>query len=444
VCTAVILATFLRAGLIIVYPFFVLMFCYTLNFRLSVGLTILTLSSLILLPLSFIVNDQPFLFNTILSIYIIYPVLFLYLSHHSRMHKRIEIHSLDRRFIKYLTIIMFFNNLIGFVQYLILRHDDAFTGLFSSHGIGAHGMGIINGILFIHYFILFKSHPRWGLLFLMLFFLFSFVMSFFGLALVLLLASLVVYYLIFQLSLGNAFKFAALAIVALGVLFITSSKTFTYNYNILDNTTEMLNERDFSTSSEMPRKITVFYNYKEVFGDDIKLLLFGTGPGTFNSRSSFLLNGDYSDNFLVKTLGANEPAYAVENAYSLWNQHILSIQFNDGTRNQPFSSVLAFLAEYGLVFSIILFILIFRKLTLVANRMKRAAQDCEDTIEKNRFMLNHEFILVVGIFIMLLLISNNLMEHTEILIFVIIIKLMEMTIPHQEVVSPPTSIYVKK
>ncbi|MBN4072154.1 hypothetical protein JYT14_00330 [Flavobacteriales bacterium AH-315-E23] len=327
---------------------------------------------------------------------------------------------------------MVFNNLIGGVQYLMLRNDDAFTGLYGTHGIGAHGLGIINAIIFINYFMRFKNNPRWGVLFLMLFFLCSFVMSFFGLALVLLLASFVLYFIFYEFSIVNTVKLATLALIILGILFVASSRTLTYNYNILDNTAAMLKDRDFSTQGEMPRKITVFYNYSEVFLNDIKLFLFGTGPGTFNSRTSFLLNGDYSDNLLVKLLGPNEPEYAVEHAYSLWNQHILSIQFNDGTRNQPFSSVLAILAEYGFLFSVVLFILGFRKFRMVLKGLKNAAQRTTHPIERRGFLVNREFLIVSGIFVILLLASNNLIENTEILVFIIIMKLIEMTLPRQQ------------
>jgi len=206
ICTAVILVTIFRVGLVIIYPLFVIVFCYIFNFRLSVGFTVLFFFSLVLLPLAFVFNEQPLMFNTVLSIYIIYPVLFLFLSRYSHARREIEEKSLHKRFIKYLTIIMTFNNLIGVVQFIILRNDDSFTGLYGTHGTGAHGLGIINGLLFINYFIRFKHNPRWGLLFLMLFFLCSFVMSFFGLALVLLLASFLLYYFFFQFSIGNTLK----------------------------------------------------------------------------------------------------------------------------------------------------------------------------------------------------------------------------------------------
>jgi hypothetical protein len=396
------------------------------------GFVALSLASLVLIPLAFVVNDQPFLFNTILSIYIIYPVLFLFLSRHAVWRKRMEIHSLHKRFIKYLSIIMVFNNLIGFAQYVMLRHDDAFTGLYGTHGIGAHGLGIINALIFINYFVRFKHNPRWGLLFLMLFFLCSFILSFFGLALVLLLGSFVLYYILFQLSLANVIKFSFMAVIILVILFVSSNRTFTYNYNILDNAATMVNDRDFSTESEMPRKLILYYDYGVVFTSDVKLFLFGTGPGTFNSRSSFLLNGDYSNNMLVQLIGANEPEYAAEYAYSLWNQTILSIQFNDGTRNQPFSSVVAFLAEYGFLFTVVLILLSVRKFRTILKKLKIAAELAADSSFRRGHLVNREFLLISGIFILFMLVTNNLIENTEILIFIILMKLVEMTVPRQQ------------
>jgi len=395
----------------------------------------LILASLILLPLVFVLNDQPFLFNTVLSLYIIYPILFLYLSRHHVWQKHIAIQTLHKRFIKYLSIIMVYNNLIGFAQFILLDHDDAFTGLYGTHSIGAHGLGIINGIIFINYFVRFRHNPRWSILILMIFFLCSFVMSFFGLALILLFVSLALYYFFYQFKIMNVIKFGTLGLFILGILFFASSRTFSYNYNIMNNTVAMLIEGDFSDESEMPRKLTVFYNYSKVFMDDIKLFLFGTGPGTFNSRTSFLLNGDYSNNLLVKLMGASQPEYALDNAYALWNRNILSIQFNDGTRNQPFSSVLALLAEYGFIFSLVLLLIVFHKIKGLLSGLHNASIHATDPSEQRGYLVNREFLIVAGIFTILLLLSNNLIENTEILVFIIIMKLIEMTIPSQHLLS---------
>jgi len=435
ICTALVLVTFLRAGLIVVYPFFVLAFCYIFSFRLSAGVVTLILASILLLPLAFVFNDQPFLFNTILSLYIIYPILFLYLSNYKALRNDLDVPSLYKRFIKYLSVIMVYNNLIGLAQFVILHHDDAFTGFYGAHSIGPHGLGIINGFIFINYFVRFRHNPRWSILFLMLFFLCSFVMAFFGMALVLLFVSIALFYLFYQFKILNVIKFGTLVVFIMGVLFLASSKTFSYNYNILSNTVVMLGEGDFSTDSAMPRKLTVFYNYSKVFMDDIKLFLFGTGPGTFNSRTSFLLNGDYSTNVLVKLMGASQPEYALDNAYSLWNRNILSIQFNDGTRNQPFSSVIALLAEYGFIFALVLLIIVFQKIRGILRDLHNASRDATDPNERRGYLVNREFLIVAGIFTMLLLLSNNLIENTEILVFIIIMKLIEMTVPSQHLLS---------
>jgi len=224
-----------------------------------------------------------------------------------------------------------------------------------------------------------------------------------------------------------------------GVLSIVSNRTLTYNYSIIDNTLTKVSERDFSADSEIPRKITVFYNYSQVFLDDISLFLFGTGPGTFNSRTSFLLNGDYSDNLLMQILGPSNPEYAVEHVYSLWNQHILSLSFNDGTRNQPFSSFIAVLSEYGFLFSIILFILVIHKARSVLKGLRSAERFATQQQEKRRYSMNREFLIVSGLFVMFLLGSNNLIENTEILIYIIIMKLMEMSVPSQRVIATLSS-----
>ena len=78
----------------------------------------------------------------------------------------------------------------------------------------------------------------------------------------------------------------AIALVSLAVvyylIFLIKPNVIEYNVaNIKKLTTFDLNRS--------PRKIISFYNYFTSYPRDAKDFLFGSGPGTFNSRSAFMV-----------------------------------------------------------------------------------------------------------------------------------------------------------
>lgn len=79
--------------------------------------------------------------------------------------------------------------------------------------------------------------------------------------------------------------------------------------------------------------------------------------------------------------------------------------------NQPFSSLLAFLGEYGLLFTVCFFYLYYR-------RYKRAGAFQVTTIEQRIAKDLHKFI---SIFLVFLLIIDNYVEYPEITIFLLMI-----------------------
>ena len=421
------LLTFLRTGLVIIYPIIILALIGVLSLRISWRVLLLLLISIGTIPLSFIINNQPILFNTFFSLYIIFPLLILLLTSTTAETKRSR-QEYYKVFFKFIVVMMVINNLIGMVQYIIYRNDDAFIGLYGTHGIGAHGLGIINGIMFLYYLIKFKNLPRWSTLPFLLFFLVSFILSFFGLALVLMVCSFFLFYFLFQFRLTRIIKIIPLIFLTAGILYFSSAKTFNYNYNIMEKTFETLSTGDFSEEGEMPRKLTLYYNYLAIFSNDIKYFLFGVGPGTFNSRVSFLLNGIYSQNMLVKLIGDRESALASEYVFPLWDNEILSVRFSDGTRNQPFSSIIALLAEYGFIFTFGLFILILGKLKSIIRKLNSHLKEESSYFRLKELIIKKEFLIISGIFIFLMSLTGNLFEHTEILLYIVIIKLMELSI----------------
>src|SRR5690606_38470357 len=101
--------------------------------------------------------------------------------------------------------------------------------------------------------------------------------------------------------------------------------------------------------SEVPRK-TVFYHgaLNRLIGNP-KITILGTSPGTYNSMTAFMLNGDYSGIGFLKENIKNLPKYHIEDVYPLWNEKIYGRMWMDGTRNQPFSSFMSIIIEYGLI-----------------------------------------------------------------------------------------------
>ncbi|MBD1397607.1 hypothetical protein H9Q13_10550 [Pontibacter sp. JH31] len=75
--------------------------------------------------------------------------------------------------------------------------------------------------------------------------------------------------------------------------------------------------------------------------------IFGEGPGRFSSRAAFIAGGEYVS-WYPESLVYKSAAFT-KNHFSLWNNEVLSIPYNDGTANQPFSIYNQFLGEYGFV-----------------------------------------------------------------------------------------------
>src|SRR5690606_26569475 len=149
----------------------------------------------------------------------------------------------------------------------------------------------------------------------------------------------------------------AIALVSLAVvyylIFLIKPNVIEYNVaNIKKLTTFDLNRS--------PRKIISFYNYFTSYPRDAKDFLFGSGPGTFNSRSAFMVGSPSYFDKVGFFKDEDQPYYFKNYAYTLWNESNTSqALYLDGFRNQPFSSILAFLGEYGFIFTIWFFILYY-------------------------------------------------------------------------------------
>lgn len=103
------------------------------------------------------------------------------------------------------------------------------------------------------------------------------------------------------------------------------------------------------------RKAMAFVNYKKIVTENPEVLLWGCGPGGYNSRTAFLINNDANNPFTF-LIGHAMPIYHLKYIYPLWNSSFVSqYEYNDGSRNKPFSSCLSVLSEYGIIFFFVLY-----------------------------------------------------------------------------------------
>jgi hypothetical protein len=108
----------------------------------------------------------------------------------------------------------------------------------------------------------------------------------------------------------------------------------------------------------------------------------------------------------------DQPYYFKNFAYSLWNERNTRKQyFEDGFRNQPFSTLLAFLGEYGLLFFLVFFILYYR----LYNKTSRLYRKAEKNPDANILFRYFKFLAIL---LPLLLLIDNYLEYPEIILMI--------------------------
>jgi hypothetical protein len=197
---------------------------------------------------------------------------------------------------------------------------------------------------------------------------------------------------------------------------LISPNTLQYNINIL---------KKFWTASvqNAPRKLQVFYNYADAYLDHPVDLLFGSGPGTFNSRSAFMVGSPTYFDMIPIIKSEKKPYYFINYAYTLWNEKV--IRWYDGFMNQPFTSILALLGEYGLIFTFLLMSLLIRNYRYYTTRIQSQRQLSTSFVHAGLYKF-------ISIFILILIIIDNYIEYPETLALLItIVKLSEQQLKSQ-------------
>lgn len=294
----------------------------------------------------------------------------------------------------------------AFFYFVVFKGGDEFGYAYGVHFQYVSGLAMMNAVMILYYalYILESKEriPKNTYLWL-LFFIISFVFCFFGLGL-LCLALAFGFYFCSKVSLKKIIYGIIAISVFVVLLFKSGTEIIEYNNRNIELAVDAIrNPRLYAYDA---RKVLMFSNYIDMIEDEPLLFLTGTGAGGFNSRVSFLLNRD-SNNEFTKIFGHHMPYYHSKNIYPLWNNKIVSFdERTDGTRNKPFSSLLAILAEGGIVVFFLYISLWIRVLIFFFRK------------GKENYIYN--FLFVFNIFWLLSMASEVWFESSEFLFFLIV------------------------
>ena len=407
---AILMFTFLRKGLILIYP--ILLILITVVFR-TVYKQLSQLSILLALIGSIysLFFNGGYISNVIMSLLIFYLPIIILLSPATK-----HLISLDK-FMKITTKVLMFVNISAFMNFIINLYthsvmvDDGFVGLYGQSGLIMHTLSLINFIYCVYFFYEKKIKKS-------TFFFLSGFLCFYGLGLVIF--TIVIIILLLTKVSFEKIKYILISVLLFGLITAISNKInpkiFSYMKENITLTAEGFSNYSYEKQmkiarenkrTKVPRKITAFTGGLKRM-TELEIFIFGTGSGSYNSRTSFLLNGEYSKLISSSKNKANRPAYAEIDIYPLWNRNI-TYQYNDGTRNQPFSSALALIVEYGFL-QFLLISLLFYKLIV---RLKNNSE-------------NPVFFKFLIIFLIINLFTENYIEYPEFFILVILlVKIIE-------------------
>jgi hypothetical protein len=403
---ALMLCSWLRISLLLIYPFFVIFLYYYFNWKLIRKALYLLGGTLVLWVFSF--RNGIYLRYNVVSLYYYLPFVLLLFASPSKKNS-------GRNYLKILmyalTFIAIINNVFGVFQYIRYPNDDSFEGFYGTFTVSQNGLSLINSVLFFYHLCMFQKHKNNIFLALAIFFISSAVMGFYGAGLIAFLAAIVLTY--FRIRLKNILVLLislAFILVLVYVLMKTISPlTLDYNVNIIKRFLD-------PTAANAPRKIIIFKNYFDGYTQNVTDLLFGSGPGTFNSRSAFMVGSPtyFNADFLKS---AEQPFYFRNYAYTLWNPSNTGPY--DGFMNQPFTSLLALLGEYGLLVTACIAFMLLRHFRHYVKTGKQSAQEYGLSVEYKMFRF-------CSILMMILLIIDNYMEYPEIVaLLLFIVKLTE-------------------
>jgi hypothetical protein len=402
---SIIIGSFLRISLLLIYPVIALLIAGFYRFKISSSFIIL--SGLAMLSFFLSLFGHPLLRYKFLSLFYMLPFLLLLFS--QPVTEKEENTNHLSIFFNCLSVLASINNLIGIVQvFLNPGSDDSFLGLYSQYSVSINGLMIINTTLFFYYLMLYIKDRKTSFLLLFIFFGVCANLGFYGAGLIICIAAFIFTFLKFEVK--HIIKTFFIGIVALATIYFLMLflKPVTLEYNIAN--IKHLITNDVQKGS---RKLASFYNYGTSYPKDAKDFIFGSGPGTFNSRSAFMVGSPSYFKTFSFIKDDQTPYYFKNYAYTLWNEsNTIQSMYLDGFRNQPFSSLLAFLGEYGLLFTIVFFLFYYSYFMKVTKLYNSISPDGNATIAYRMFKF-------LSILLPLLLLIDNYLEYPEIILLIV-------------------------
>jgi hypothetical protein len=403
---ALVIGTFLRVSLLVIYPVITLFILAFYNFRITSSFILLLLAALI--PFALSLFENIFFKYKLLSLFYMLPfLLLLFCNPGTEKNGRVNHLSV---FITCLTLVALVNDIIGIIQVLIYpSSDDSFVGVYSQYSLSINGLMLLNSVLFFYYFVSFLAHRKMLYLVPAIFFLCCSFLGYYGAGLIIFIVAFILTFFKFRITAIVRTTTIALVSLTFAYLFMYTVKPLVLEYNIANIKKLVAFEPERGA-----RKITSFYNYGISYPRNARDFLFGSGPGTFNSRSAFMVGSPTYFQTFPFIKDEDQPYYFKNYAYTLWNAGNTQKElFLDGFRNQPFSSVLAFLGEYGLIFTLLFFSLYYRYYRQVANTYRQQKKN----ISLTAYFRFFKFLVIL---LPLLLLIDNYYEYPEIMLLVII------------------------
>ena len=415
-----------RNFLVPLYPFVVLLLFIVLKLKISqsdlffvLTMTLVAIASSLLEGLYF----PKFFF----SLYLILPSFLLVVSRTSYLSS-LKGSSLFNGFFKKSSILLILVNISAFIYYYFIvdtsvhNYEDSFTGLFGRAGFGSHTLSLIN-LVFSVFFLYTKR--IWHFIF----FLVCGVMGFYGLGLVMFAVTFLFLYAseIFKQWKALLAVFATFLVIGL-VINTFNARNLKYIEKNIEKAMLVFDSYDYNDEmtkskrlevTEIPRFITFLDGTQKRFFRDFKVLALGTGPGGYNSRTAFYFNGDFVQNEWFKNNFADRSKYHEEDILPLLNRELTKRRFNDGTRNQTFSSIIAILLEYGVFIGGYFLFRFFFKLKSIKNRVSSV---------KHKKSLDFLFLFTIVI-----MAFQNYLEYPELILPIILFfKFSEIDIVNNE------------
>lgn len=355
------LLTPLRALVILVTPFIVLLICKTFGIHLSRNWCFVALFFLLSSVIG-LMTGTTYIPNVILSLYIVLPILYVFLG-------RIQLpvlkcFALRSYFLSTSLKILLCINTIGYMADIYMGYDDdAFRVGYGTHFEQMNGLAIINMLMIIYMIVRLKRDNSAYMKSKIAFYIGAFLLCAYGASFIALLITYTIYVTqklqikkIAQISLVGIF------IVCLGIRFAPPSFNYYYNSIVL-----MLDSEQIENNA---RKIKMFSDtYSLIKQHPIRICIVGFGPGSYNGRVSSLLSDD-KDNPFITLMGSSMSPLYLKYIYPLWNKNVVSVEdHTDGGRNKPMSSFVSILIEYGAVVLFIIIVYIIKQLYKIRKRI---------------------------------------------------------------------------